>query len=105
MKRGDTVYFITKGVVRSGLIESQDANSVKVFYKYGKYEKVYTFKRCEIATAIEGGIDVRERFGLCSNGKGINRCNGKNSKVREIGQTDCGTEERSNNVFKGVWAL
>lgn len=105
MKRGEEIYFISKGVVRSGKIEDQDGNSVRILYTHGIYQKRYTFKKNEIAVEIEGGINVGNRLGVCSNGKGNKRCHQQNSKVRYDRNADKETESSSNNVPKGVWAI
>lgn len=105
MKRGQEVYFISKGVVRRGIIYKQNMNTVDVLYEKGNYKRMYTFKRIELAVEIERGIDVGKRFGVCSNGKGDNGRNGKSCNVRNVGKSNRVSEKTSHNVLKGVWSL
>lgn len=105
MRRGDEVYFIVKNVVRKGTVSDYLGNDVTVLYKKGSYIKSYKLKRSEIAVEIERGIDVGNRFGVRSNGKGDNGCNREGGNVRNVGPTNGTREKTSHNVLKGVWAL
>jgi hypothetical protein len=104
MKRGQEVYFIIKGVVRKGIIEQQDGNSVKILYKRSN-EKVYTFKKNEVAVEIERGIDGVQGSGKSSSSSGDNGRNIKNSGLCKPGIPNGDGKDKGNQVFVGAWSI
>lgn len=104
MKRGQEVYFISKGVVRKGIIEDQDGNSVRILYKRAN-NKTYTFKKNEIAVEIERGIDgVQGSSKSCAveSNKGRNTKDGAVCKSRV---SNGNGQDKSNQVFVGAWRI
>lgn len=108
MKRGARVYFIVKGVVRSGTVTAQHANDVQVLYEKGSYRKVYELKRSDLAYEIEGGTNGTDglgRTGKINSDESTARCDKQNSELHISGVSyQTGTGE-SKKVFKGAWQI
>lgn len=99
MKRGQEVYFISKGVVRKGVIYKQNMNTADILYKKGNYKRMYTFKRTELAVEIEGGTDGVQgssKSGAVESNKGRNT---KDSLICKNGQ------DKGNQVFVVAWRI
>ena len=104
MKRGQEVYFISKGVVRKGIIEDQDSNSVRILCKRFN-EKRYTFKKNEIAVEIERGTDGVQGSSKSSSVESNKRCDKKNGCVCKPRVSIGNGQNESNKVFVGAWRI
>lgn len=104
MKMGDTVFFITKGVVRAGtLVRIQEGKVALIRYTKGDFQKYYHYKVSQVATELEGGINGRLSKGSdTSSNKG---CNTKDNKVSGQLQSDKEGQNSSNKLFVGAWRI
>lgn len=105
MKRGQEVYFISKGVVRKGVIYKQNVNSVDVCYKKGSYKKMYTFKRTELAVEIERGTDGVQGFSKSSAVESNKGCNKKDGTICKPRVSIGNGQDEGNKVFVGAWRI
>ena len=103
MRQGDIVYFITKGVVRSGVLVNQNYGKAIIRYQKGNYQKLYHYKLCQVAGEIEGGVNGRLSKGSdTSSNKG---CNTKNNKVSGLLQPNKKRQDAGNKLFVGAWRI
>ena len=103
MRKGDVVFFVTKGVVRAGILVSRKEGVALIRYKNGDHKKYYHYKVGQIATELEGGINGRlsKRSDTSSN-KG---CNIKNNKIQKQLESNKKGQGTSNKVFVGAWRI
>lgn len=103
MRQGCTVYFIKKGVVRSGILVKIKDGVALIKYTNGIYSKYYRHKVCQIATELEGGKNGRLSNGSdTSSNKG---CDTKNNKVLRENKPDSKGQKTSDKVFVGAWRI
>lgn len=105
MKRGQEVYFISKGVVRSGVIYKQNMNTVDVLYEKGNYKRMYTFKRTELAVEIErgkDGVQGSSKSSAVESNKGRNK---KDGCICKYGVSNGNGQDEGNKVFAGAWRI
>lgn len=104
MRKGDTVFFITKGVVRSGtLVRIQEGKVALIRYTKGDFQKYYHYKVRQVETELEGGINGR--IGKGSDTSSNKGCNAKNSKVSGQLQSDKEGQNSGNKIFVGAWRI
>lgn len=103
MRQGDMVYFITKGVVRSGVLVNQNNGKAVIRYQKGNYQKLYHYKLCQVAVEIERGTNGRpsER----SNFESDKRCDKKAGKISKCRKTNGEGQKTSNGLFVGAWRI
>lgn len=103
MKKGDVVFFITKGVVRSGIFIGRKYDTALIKYINGSHQKYYHHKICRVATELEGGINGRlsESSNTESN-KGRNR---RSSEVSKCRVPNSKGKNAGDKVFVGAWRI
>ena len=103
MRQGDVVYFITKGVVRSGVLVNQNNGKAVIRYQKGNYQKLYHYKLCQVADEIEGGANGRPSNS--SDTTSNIRLKTKNSKLFRGKQPNQKGQSGSKKVFVGAWRI
>ena len=103
MRKGDTVFFVTKGVVRAGTLMSRKEGVALILYKKGSFQKYYRYKVCQIATEIEGGTNGG--LSKSSDTASHKRCNAKNSKVSRLLESNKTGSRSGDKVFVGAWRI
>lgn len=103
MKKGDVVFFVTKGVVRSGILISRKDGVALIRYQRGDYQKYYHYKLGQIAVEIEGGTNGR--LSKSSNPESDKRCDKKAGKIPKCRVSDSEGQKTSDKLFVGAWRI
>ena len=103
MKKGDVVFFITKGVVRSGILISRKDGFARIKYQNGNYQKYYTYKVGQLAVEIERGTNGG--LSKSSYSESDKRCDKKASKISKCRKTDSKGQKASKGLFVGAWRI
>ena len=103
MKKGDVVFFVTKGVVRSGILISRKEGVALIRYQRGDYQKYYRYKIGQLAVEIEGGINGG--LSKSSDSESNKRCDKKAGKISKCRVSDSEGQKTSDKLFVGVWRI
>lgn len=103
MKKGDVVFFITKGVVRSGVLVNQNNGKAVIRYQKGNYQKLYHYKLCQVAVEIERGTNGG--LSKSSYSESNKRCDRKSSEIPKCRVSDSKGQKASKGLFVGAWRI